>query len=350
MAFKRLAGYILIALVAFVIGTQSKIPLRKVAAGFRPADVSEDGAWGGRADKPILDTASGNAQYSETANVGKYPVTKTFTSAYLEADLIVPPGVFMPGEAEAKVLPLMNDYAELFRGKTVLEIGAGSGPISIYAARLGATKVVATDISPEAVGAISANAERLGVGDIVEARLVPLDDMSAYSVIKPDEVFDIIISNPPYALDLDAPVNTAAVDTGELGFSIVRGFKNHLQPDGTALLFYDSLFYHQVMKKYARYEGYEVISHNPIGLYTWAAETLFNSYLERLLAKEGMEPNTLRFERDKDGLNWVYLRNQCLDPDWVGYVNLIPESDLHNYYPGWMSIRYAMTKQADSGQ
>jgi predicted nicotinamide N-methyase len=80
----------------------------------------------------------------------------------------------MPGEAEAKVLPLMSAHADIFKGKTVLEIGAGSGPISIYAAKLGATKVVSTDISSEAVGAIQANAERLGVGDIVEARLVPV--------------------------------------------------------------------------------------------------------------------------------------------------------------------------------
>jgi predicted RNA methylase len=250
----------------------------------------------------------------------------------------------MPGEAEAKVLPLMKAYGDLFKGKTVLEIGTGSGPISLYAAKLGATKVVSTDINPDAVAAITANAERQGVSDIVEARLVPLDDMSAYSVIQSDEVFDIIISNPPYALDLDAPVNTAATDTGELGFSIVQGFKDHLKPDGTALLYYDSLFYHQVMAKYAKYAGYEVINHNPIGMYTWEAETLFNNYLERLLVKEGMEPDAIRFKRDTDGLNWVFMRNQCLDTDWIGYPNLIPESEHRNYYPGWMNIRYSATK------
>jgi len=351
MNYKKLFGYALVALIAFGLGTQSKNPLGKIAtkmepitARFRPADVAEDDVWGPRTDKVFLDTETGEATYSETASVGKFKDTKTFKSAFFEEELVIPPGVFMPGEAEAKVLPLMEAYKELFKGKTVLEIGAGSGPISLYAAKLGATKVVSTDINPDAVAAIAANAASQGVGDIVEARLVPLDDMSAYSVIRPDEVFDIIISNPPYALDLDAPVNTAATDTGELGFSIVEGFKQHLQPDGIALLYYDSLFYHQVIAKFARYAGYEVVNHNPIGMYTWEAETLFNNYLERLLLKEGMAPDMIRFKRDTDGLDWVYLRNQCLDTDWIGYAKLIPESDHREYYPGWMKISYSASQ------
>jgi 16S rRNA G1207 methylase RsmC len=338
MNIKNLLAYALVALLAFLIGSESNFSLKKVVTKMRPADVAEDGSWGGRTDRKILETEEGEAQYSETATVGKYTNTKTVRSAIIGGDLIIPPGVFMPGEAEAKVLPLMQAHPELFKGKTVLEIGAGSGPISIFAAKLGATKVVSTDINPDAVAAIEANADSLGVGDIVEARLVSLDDMSAYAVIQPGEKFDIIISNPPYALDLDAPVNTAATDTGELGFSIVRGFEEHLNPDGMALLYYDSLFYHQVMKKYARYEGYSVISHNPIGLYTWAAETLFNSYLRRLLEKENMPADTISFKRDKDGLTWMYLRNQCLDPDWAGYQKLFPASDDNEYYPGWMTI------------
>ncbi len=341
MNTKNFIYFVGVALVSFAIGTQMDLPSRESLAKFWPADVAEDGTWGGNTVTPFLDTETGEAHYSETAAVGKYSNTKTFESAYLDGQLVIPPGVFMPGEAETKVLPLMAKHELLFKGKTVLEIGGGSGPISIYAAKLGAVKVVSTDIDPDAVQAIQANAESLGVGSIVEARLVPADDMSAYSVIEPGEVFDIIISNPPYALDLDAPVNTAATDTGELGFSIVHGFNVHLQPDGLALLFYDSLFYHQVIKKYARYEGFKVVSNSPIGMYTWEAETLFNSYLERLLVKENMDPDAFRFVRDRDDLHWFYMRNQCLDPEWTGFQKLFPESDDDEFYPGWMTIRHA---------
>jgi predicted RNA methylase len=327
---------------AFLAGTQLAGPFASFLSKLQPVAVTESKPFGGSVDidKPFLDNDTGEKLYAETATVGKNRDTRTFKSTYLDAELVVPAGVFMPGEAEGRVLPLMSRHRELFAGKQVLEIGGGSGPISIYAAKLGAARVVVTDISPEAVAAIEANAERLGVADRVEARLVSLDDMSAFSVIRPDEVFDVIISNPPYALDLNAPVNTAAVDTGELGFSIVRGFSDHLHPDGIALLFYDSLFYHQVMNKFARYNGYEVISHNPIGMYTWEAETLFNNYLQQLLVKESMPVDAFRFVRDTDGLNWVFMRNQCLDTDWIGYPQLIPGSDDKDYHAGWMAIRH----------
>jgi hypothetical protein len=128
---KKLIGYLLVAVVAFAIGTQTKIPTKKIAATFRPADVAEDKSWGGRSDKPLLDNETGAAQYAETSKVGKYPGEKRFQSAYIGGELIIPSGVFMPGEAEAKVLPLMSAHADIFKGKTVLEIGAGSGPISI---------------------------------------------------------------------------------------------------------------------------------------------------------------------------------------------------------------------------
>ena len=76
--------------------------------------------------------------------------------------------------------------------------------------------------------------------------------MSAYSVIGPKEAFDIIISNPPYALDFEAEGNTPAIDRGDLGFSIVRGFKDHLADGGISMLFYRTAFYHHVMIEFAR--------------------------------------------------------------------------------------------------
>jgi methylase of polypeptide subunit release factors len=357
---KKLIGYALIALVAFAIGTQTTDSLKNLLSKLKPQATTPAATAkqaSPKADYPEYakktenyeEFAASAPDYTETDKVGKFTTEQVFYSTYLEAELIVPPGVFFPGEAEAKVFPLLSKNPGLFAGKTVLEIGAGSGPISIYAAKNGAVKVVSTDISLEAIAAITANADRLGVGDIVQARLVPLDDMSAYSAIMADEKFDIIISNPPYALDLDAPTNTAATDNGELGFSIVRGFKDHLQADGIAILYYDSLFYHQVMMKFARYEGFQVNNHNPIGLYTWEAEALFNSYLKRLLAKEQMDPKSFRFVRDRDGLNWKFLRNQGLNPEWLTYTPIMPGSEDMTYYPGWIAIQHSSEQaEADS--
>jgi predicted RNA methylase len=256
----------------------------------------------------------------DTSTQGILTEPLAWKSKHLKTTINIPAGVFEPHEAEYSFLVVMENNPELFKGKRVMEIGTGSGIISLYAAKLGAASVVATDINPKALESITSNAEALGFTDQIEARLVPLDDLGAYSVIKDGEQFDIIVSNPPFALDLDAPGNDAVTDTGELGFSIVNGLEDHLVPGGTVLLFYDSLFYHQVMVKYAQMKGYDVRNNNPNGMYGWAAEALFNSYLKRLLAKEGLPEDALSFNYHVDeGLQIRYLRNAGLNPNMFQY-------------------------------
>lgn len=220
-------------------------------------------------------------------------------SEHLGARLVVPEGVFPPAEADALVLPFMKEHASLFPGKRVLDIGSGSGVIALYAARLGAATVVATDIDPAAIEAIDENALRLGLGRVVSARLVPAEDVSAYSVIEPHETFDVILSNPPYSLDLDAARNTALIDTGDLGFSILRGLSSRLASDGTAILLYNSLFYHRLMVKVARHLGLDVRHHDAYGMTSWELEALFNASLRRVLERERLEPNAFEFDDDE---------------------------------------------------
>jgi hypothetical protein len=164
--------------------------------------------------------------------------------------------------------------------------------------------------------------------------------MSAYAVIGEDEQFDLIISNPHFALDLDAPGNDAVTDTGELGFSIVRGLEQHLVPNGAVILLYDSLFYHQVMVKYAEYKGYDVRNNNPNGMYGWAAEALFNTYLKRLLEseKEPLDAFSFNYHTD-ESLEIRYLRNFALDPKAFPFKPLFDPPSLQRYYPGFIVIR-----------
>lgn len=245
-------------------------------------------------------------------------------SEFLPEGILVKPGVFDPGEAEEYVLPLMRDNARRFQGKDVLEIGTGSGAISLYAAKLGARRVVATDIDPVALECAQENAERMGLADLLETRLVTPDDLSAYAVVRPDERFDVILSNPPYSLDLDAEANTPEVDTGDLGLSIIQGLPEHLNPDGVVLLLYNSLFYHHVMVKYAKREGYVVRNHNPSMLTVWEAQTLFNAYLDRFLEHEGI---------DSDGMEFDYATDRYL-------YRIRVSSDTKPLFPGNSARRY----------
>lgn len=51
------------------------------------------------------------------------------------------------------------DHPETVRGRTVLDLGSGSGLVAIAAAKAGAAKVIGTDIDPHAIAALRLNAE-----------------------------------------------------------------------------------------------------------------------------------------------------------------------------------------------
>jgi predicted RNA methylase len=276
----------------------------------------------------------------DTSTQGLLTEPLRWSSKHLQNAINVPAGVFHPHEGEWTFGPLMKNNPELFKGKRVMEIGTGSGIISLMAANHGATKVVSTDINPKAIESVTTNAAALGFDDVLEARLVSLDDMSAFAVIGEDEKFDVIVSNPPFALDLDAPGNDAVTDNGELGFSLVRGLEKHLAPNGIVILLYDSLFYHQVMVKYAKYKGYDVRNNNPNGMYGWAAEVLFNGYLERLLESENEPLDAFSFNYHTDeSLEIRYLRNFALDPQQFEYQQLFDPPSKQRYYGGFIVIR-----------
>lgn len=116
-------------------------------------------------------------------------LSKPRTYRYKDIDLIIPPQVFHPGFFfSTKFLLRYVSRLPLF-GKTFLELGAGSGLISIFAARKGAI-VTATDISEIAVEYLHRNSQR----NNVKLKIVHSDLFSSM----PSEKFDFIAINPPY--------------------------------------------------------------------------------------------------------------------------------------------------------
>ena len=101
----------------------------------------------------------------------------------------VHPGVFHPGFFFSTKL-LLNAIAQQdLKGKNFLELGAGAGMISVYAAKRGAN-VTATDISTESILALRQNRLQNSVEfDIIRSDL--------FEEI-PEQSFDIIAINPPY--------------------------------------------------------------------------------------------------------------------------------------------------------
>ena len=82
-------------------------------------------------------------------------------------------------------------------GEALLDVGCGSGVLSITAARLGASAILATDIDPIAVAATEENCQRNGVDGLVTARAGSLPERAeqpaGWPVVVANILADVIV-------------------------------------------------------------------------------------------------------------------------------------------------------------
>lgn len=125
-------------------------------------------------------------------------------------------------------------------GRSVLEIGTGTGLISILCAQYMASEVLATDINPAAVANARYNAAMVEADDTMKVRLVKPDSPGAFSIIPPKKKFDLIISNPPWEDGkVNQPADYAFYDPNfALMDSLLDGLPQHLAIGGRCLLAY----------------------------------------------------------------------------------------------------------------
>lgn len=111
----------------------------------------------------------------------------------------------------------------------ILDMGTGSGAIAIaLASEIIAAKIVATDISPEALNMAQKNAAALGLKEKIDFR--------QGNLFKPvDGFFDIIVSNPPYIAAEEYEKLPAGVKNYEPQDALLAG--------KSGLEFYEKLIY-----------------------------------------------------------------------------------------------------------
>ncbi len=148
-------------------------------------------------------------------------------------ELLIDPGVFVPSSTSR----FLAESMRVEPTDVVVDAGCGCGVLSIVAARLGARRVIGTDASTAAVACAEANAQRLGVGDVVEFRagnlLEPLGDLRA----------DVMIADVSGIPDAVAAVTGWFPDgkgggrTGaELPVQMLAQVADHLRPGGRIYL------------------------------------------------------------------------------------------------------------------
>lgn len=117
-------------------------------------------------------------------------------------DFEVNPAVLIPRqETEALVDVVVGLAKEHFGGEAlIIDVGTGSGAVAVSAAlALPRSRVIATDISREALAVAASNAERLGAGERIEFRFGDLLDATPLTVEEAGVA--IVAANLPYVTD-----------------------------------------------------------------------------------------------------------------------------------------------------
>lgn len=161
-------------------------------------------------------------------------------------DMAEDPEVYPPSEDSI----LLTESLDIRIGEKVLEIGTGSGIVSIQCALNGAD-VVCGDINPRAVALARRNAAANGVD-------IDVRETDVYSNI--EERFDTIVFNLPYLPVEDEGELAKAWSGGPDGLGplprLLEGAPEHLLPDGRVVVVVSSLMDRAGLDK--TLEGYEV--------------------------------------------------------------------------------------------
>ncbi len=117
---------------------------------------------------------------------------------FYSLDFAVSPATLIPRPDTELLVDEALRQAKPLTDPLIADIGTGTGCVAVALAhRLPKARIVAVDISPEALETARGNATRLGVADRVDFRLGDL--LAPLTGLRPD----LIVSNPPYIPTFD---------------------------------------------------------------------------------------------------------------------------------------------------
>jgi len=115
--------------------------------------------------------------------------------SFYSQEFFIQEGALIPRPETELLIDEVLRVVDKERKLTIVEVGVGSGIIStILAQELPLAKIIAVDISPDALSVARKNIESFGMNERIELRLGDLLEPIA-------EPIDLLVSNPPYIAD-----------------------------------------------------------------------------------------------------------------------------------------------------
>jgi release factor glutamine methyltransferase len=172
-------------------------------------------------DRPLTENELERYRSAVRRRLRREPVQYILgTAAFRGLVLRVDARVLIPRpETEVLAGAVLDWSRRQARWGSALDIGTGSGAIALSLVTEGEyERVVASDVSGDALEVARRNAAALGVADRIEFREGPLFD-----VVREGERFDVIVSNPPYVAESDRGGLAAEVVAHEPGTALFAG-------------------------------------------------------------------------------------------------------------------------------
>jgi release factor glutamine methyltransferase len=142
------------------------------------------------------------------------------TAAFRKLELHVDPRVLIPRPETEVLVGEVLSWATLHGSwGAALDIGTGSGAIALSLACEGRfARIVATDVSRDALDVARGNAQRAGLSDVVEFRCG-----AYFEPVREGERFTVIVANPPYVAESERAMLAPEVREHEPAAALFAG-------------------------------------------------------------------------------------------------------------------------------
>ena len=149
-------------------------------------------------DEPVADAERARfREFVKRRGAGEPVAYLVGSREFFSLAFAVSPAVLVPRPETEGLVVRVIDLCKAAEAPRIVDVGTGSGAIAVALAKhLPRARLVATDVSPEALAVARANAARHGVAERIEFVACDLfDDPAAAGP------WDVIVSNPPYVRD-----------------------------------------------------------------------------------------------------------------------------------------------------